>query len=124
MIGDDATGRRDSSHTETARTEITALQEQVPPGTPLITEQMSSVREKIDEYGRLDSESARRDFLLDLDAELDDLRDAIDDELDDGRAQAAPPSTTSKPPSRTSGTTPDRGTPRERRSSRPTLAPL
>jgi len=88
MTRDNVTERGTSTHAKDARGRIDALENHVPPGSPRVTERMSTIRDRVAEVEQQDSKQARRDLFQEIEVKLDQTRDAIEAELEDGKDEA------------------------------------
>lgn len=85
MSSDDAepTGERDDP-----RSRMEALESHVTPENPLVAERVSLMRSRMAEYDRAESEPERREILERIEAQIGEIRDAVEREVDEGKERA------------------------------------
>lgn len=88
MGNDDAAETAPGGETDVQRSRIEALEAHVSPQNPLIAERVSLMHARLKEYEQTESDAERRDLIEQVEARLDEVRDAIEEEVDQGESKA------------------------------------
>ncbi|MFB6087464.1 MAG: hypothetical protein ABEJ85_02995 [Haloarculaceae archaeon] len=88
MSDDESAKPAERTRAEETRARIQALESHVSPASAPVTDRLTLVRSRLEEYELAESEEEERTALEKVETELDQLREAIERELDQGKAKA------------------------------------
>ena len=78
----------DGSDTDATRERLEMLEAHVSPTSPPVEERLTAMRARVAEYEQADSGEEAEDALSEVEAELERLRDAVEQELEEGTSKA------------------------------------
>jgi uncharacterized protein (UPF0216 family) len=88
MSNEDAVNMDERSATVDTRARIEALETHLPRNRPVANEHLSTVRGHVTAYERADSDADEENALDEIEAELEQLRTTVEEELEEGKEKA------------------------------------
>jgi lipoate-protein ligase A len=88
MSSENQAETEERSDTTDTRGRIETLEAHLSPDNPIIAERLSTVRARVTEYEKADSESDEQDALDKIETELEEVRKAVEQEVDRGKETA------------------------------------